>query len=316
VLGGLALGAAVLLHPWMLAMALPFAVVWCLERTLAGRPRDAAWLVLGALPAMLALGGYDAAVNGNALRPNYAVTGEAFRFGGLHFREFFLFYAVSLAIFPLAGWAGLSRRNAQGWALPAAIMVVVIGASLYDYRDGLTSGLHGIGALIAGAVPGQRFLLPASVIACVPAARYLDGWRKSAGEGWTKRWRAAALATFIAGYALVGAMHQSFLRANAAVQIAIARAVPERARLIGNGGILKELAPVFRNLDFRPVDASDARAARESGAYVAWLVAPDAPPPAAIFAGRRSEKVQARSWVWNRDLWIGYPAAAPPAERQ
>ena len=40
-------------------------------------------------------------------------------------------------------------------------------ASIYYYRDGLGYG-------VAGFLPAQRFLLPASLLACVPAAAPLQ----------------------------------------------------------------------------------------------------------------------------------------------
>jgi hypothetical protein len=104
----------------------------------------------------------------------YAINGEALWFTGEHFASFFPFYVASIVIFPVAGLAALSPRWSRGWQTPAAVAAVVIAASLYGYRDGLTSGLAPAAAMLAGAVPGQRFILPASVIACVPAARWLD----------------------------------------------------------------------------------------------------------------------------------------------
>ncbi len=311
IVGGLAMGAAVLLHPWMAAAMVPLAAVWSVERISAGRIREAIRLGIGAFPTVIALGGFYAIVNGSAVRANYAVTGEVFRFGGEHFSTFLPFYLVSLAIFPTAGWAALSPRYAKGWAVPAAVGAVVLGASLYQYRDGLTSGLPGVAALVAGAIPGQRFLLPASVLACVPAARFLETRLRSICVAWGHPLRAAVLIVFVAGYGAIAALHQSFLRANAAVQIAIAGAVPSGALLLGNGEILKELAPVRRIVAYREISPRDSDAARGRGAYVAWITAPGATPPAAIFSGRRVERVQARSWVWNRDLWIGYPSEAP-----
>ncbi|HUY28627.1 MAG TPA: hypothetical protein VMV27_14550 [Candidatus Binataceae bacterium] len=313
VLGGLALGAAVLLHPWMLVTATAFAAVWSVERIASGRAREVMWLALGAAPSAAALGGYAAQVNGSVLRVNYAMTGEVYLFTGAHLREFLPFYIASLGIFPIAGWAALSPRCARGWAAPVTVAAIVIGASLYDFRDGLTSGLHGAVALIAGAIPGQRFLLPASLLACTPAARWLDARRVSLGTAWTNRSRAMALTLFVIGYAIVGTMHQSYLRAHAVVQSAIARALPERARLVGNGDLLKELAPVFRIVDYRAVDGAEAAAASDRQAYAAWLGAPGAAPPAALFAGRPLKKVEARSWVWNRDLWIGGPVVSGAA---
>ncbi|HVA80985.1 MAG TPA: hypothetical protein VNF29_08670 [Candidatus Binataceae bacterium] len=101
--------------------------------------------------------------------------------------------------------------------------------------------------------------------------------------------------------------------AHAVVQTAIARAVPERARLLGNFNILKELAPVFRIVDFQDVDGTVAPASGDRQAYAGWLGAPGEALPAALFAGRPLKKVEARSWVWNRDLWIGGPAVSGAA---
>ncbi len=313
-IGGLALGAAVLLHPWMSVFAGPLAASWWIERERSEKWRDGLWLALGAFPSIIVIGAYDLIVNGDALRVNYAMTGELAGFYGAHFFAFAPFYVLSLLIFPIAGWAALSPRWSRGWAIPATTAAIVICASLYGYRDGLTSGLGGWRGTIFGAIPGQRFLLPASMLACVPAADWLQERVGALGLAWSNTSRAAALAVFIAAYGILGGMHQGFLRANAVVQQAISAAVPSGAALVGEGAILKELAPVNGIISYRSIDDADSSAG-DGRDYVAWLVAPGAAPPA-LMAGRRVECARARSWIWNRDLWIGWPRSAAAGESE
>jgi len=40
------------------------------------------------------------------------------------------------------------------------------------------------------------------------------------------------------------------------------------------------------------------------------VAAPGAEPPPDWTRGRTTELVRARSWVWNRDLWIAWPRGA------
>ncbi len=316
ILGGLSMGAAVLLHPWMAAMVLPYAAVWWWEQGARNRLRYGALLALGAAPAIVALATYDRIAFGSSIVIGYVAHGEAFSFNGAHFSQYLPFYIASLGIFPIAGWAAFSPRWSKGWATPAAAAAVVLVASLYNYRDGINTGLSGPGWFIAAAVPGQRFLLPVSLIACLPASRWLDAHLGASGFRWTRQKAGVALVIFVAGYTLLSALHQNFLRANAIVQRSIAAAVPERAVLVGNDEVLKQLAPVYRIVDFRPGDLDESLASRIPDAYVAWFVAPGETPPAILFAGRRTEIVRARSFAWNRDLWIGIPADRTPRKER
>ncbi len=308
--GALALGAAVLLHNWMAVFAIASAGAWWLSRPRARRRSDAVALAAGAAPAIIALGAYNYATTASPLRAVYAITGEAFWFTGEHFAQFFPFYLASIVVFPLAGLAALSPRWSRGWQTPATVATVVLAASLYRYRDGLTSDLAPAIAMIAGAVPGQRFILPASVIACVPAARWLDDRLGRLGFAWTTAMRSAALAAFVAWFGVIAVLHQNFLRANAAVQSAIARAVPAGGQIIGTGEVLKQLAPVYRNVRLRSVAPGDPNVAAAGDSYLVWMGAPGAEPPPDWTRGRTTEMVRARSWAWNRDLWIAWPRAA------
>jgi hypothetical protein len=186
--------------------------------------------------------------------------------------------------------------------------VMIAAASLYPYRDGLTSGLSGAAALIAGAIPGQRFLLPVSVVACVPAARWLSSRLPLPAASWPAALRAVALAVFVVGFASLSALHQSYLRAHAKVQTALATALPAGAIVAESdqGDILKELAPVYELVEYHRDDSSGANG-QLRGAYHVWMGEPGEAPPASITASPRTEMVPARSWVWKRDLWIAWP---------
>ncbi len=308
--GALALGASVLLHEWMVVFAIASAGVWWLSRPRARRWSDAVALAAGAAPAIIAVAAYNYATTASALRGGYAINGEAFWFTGEHFASFFPCYLASLAFFPVAGLAALSPRWSRGWQTPAVVAAVVTAASLYGYRDGLTSGLTPAAAMLAGAVPGQRFILPASVIACVPAARWLDDRLGQRGFAWTTARRSAALAAFVACFGVIAALHNDFLRANAAVQTAIARAVPAGGDIVGAGEVLKELAPVYRNVRLRQVAPDDPSVAAAADSYLVWMGAPGTAPPPEWTRGRTTELVRARSWAWNRDLWIAWPRDA------
>ena len=306
-LGGLAFGAAVLLHPWMAFFAIPFSVVWWLEGGAENRLPRALALATGALPAILVLGVYNYLTTGAPYRSGYVILGYEFWFAGKSFIAYFPFYLASLAIFPIAGLSVLSPRWSRGWALPVSAAVMIVTASLYRYRDGLTSDFSGVVALIAGAIPGQRFLLPVSVVACVPAARWLSSRFALPAANWPAALRLAALAVFVVGFAGLSALHQNYLRAQAKVQTALAAALPPGAQVVDvdDGDSLKELAPVYELVAYRRDESGAARQARD--AYRVWIGAPGAAPPTAISASPRIEMVPARSWVWKRDLWIAWP---------
>jgi len=76
-------------------------------------------------------------------------------------------------------------------------------------------------AELTGLVPGQRFLLPFSMIACIPPARFLN----SRISGWDaarlSTIRVGALAIFIVGLAMLSIFHQAYLDAFAKIQDAL-----------------------------------------------------------------------------------------------
>jgi hypothetical protein len=313
--GGLAFGASVLLHPWMAPLAVVFSTVWVVERDRGALGRDSAALALGAAPCVIALGAYNYLTVGSPFRDVYVITGHQYNFSGAHFLHFAIFYLGSLALFPLGGWAVLSPRWSRGWALPMSAAAMVALASLYGYRDGLNVGSARVGwliALAAGLIPGQRFLLPVSMIACVPAARLLD---VRLGEAVRRRhlllpW--GALAVFAAGFIALSAAHQAYLDAHAQVQQVLARMLPAGAEIaIGNelagDDLSKELAPTGQIYD--RVDSPRAGAPAPA-AYVGYLARPGGRPPEQWTVGRRMELLPVRSWAWNRDLWIGEQADA------
>ena len=119
------------------------------------------------------LGSYNFATTGSPFRSVYTLLGHQNSFVGDHFGSYALFYAASLAIFPLAGWVVFSPKWARGWTLPATSAAMVLLASLYYYRDGLNvsaSAIHSTMALLAGAIPGQRFLIPVSMVGMHPGS--------------------------------------------------------------------------------------------------------------------------------------------------
>jgi hypothetical protein len=312
--GGLAFGASVLLHPWMGPMVMVFSAVWLCERRLRSLARDATALAIGALPCVLALGAYNYATVGRPFANVYVLTGHGTSgyFPGKHILDFGLFYIASLAVFPIAGWAVLSPRWSRGWSLPITAAVMLTLASFYFYRDGLNVGSARVGTLlgfVAGLIPGQRFLLPVSMIACVPAARFLNAKFGEAAIRWRHPLAAATLAVFAAGFIGLSAAHQAYLDAHLEVQRELNNELPEHAAIalgveVDGDELAKELAPV-RNLYDR-VDA-EGPGAPARGAYIAYLARPGDRPPEPWVAGRSLEVTQIRSWAWNRDLWIGAP---------
>jgi hypothetical protein len=187
--------------------------------------------------------------------------------------------------------------------------VVLAMASLYYYRDGLNFGsarVPGGLAAIAGLVPGQRFLLPFSMIACLPAARFLSA-RLSA---WDNRRlttaKVGALATFVVGFAMLSIFHQAYLRAFASIQQAIRQNLPLDAPIAVDPQLVKEFAPlpaVYSHLTV--LDETDAT---PRAAYIAMLLTPGQSPPDNLIRDRDYGETHIRSWVWNRDLLIVQPA--------
>jgi hypothetical protein len=305
-LGGLALGVSVLFHPWMGPIAIVFSAVWMLESRFEG----ALGLVVGALPAVIALAVYNYLITGSPLRNFYTMSGHQYLFDGRHLIHFFLFYAVSLAIFPLAGWSVFSRRWSGTWALPAIAVLVLVMGSFYYYRDGLNVGSTRVGLLaseIAGLVPGQRFLLPLSMVACLPAARFLNS-RISQWQVSRDRLKLAALVVFIAGFTTISGLHQSYLRCFATIQSALYQNIPSDSAVAVTGDLTKELAPL--RFVYRGAVVVDPDETPAPSNYAAILVSPGESPPPAWARNREFRTVVIRSWIWNRDLLI-----APPASR-
>ena len=310
-LAGVALGASVLLHPWMAPFVAMLSVVWLLERPSVDRIENARWLLAGALGPIVLLALYNFATTGNPVRNVYTMLEHQASFTGSRFLSFFPFYLASLAIFPLAGWAVFSPKWASGWAIPAASATALLLASMYYYRDGLNVSSTQVGSLaafVAGAIPGQRFLIPVSIVACIPAARFLDSYSEVAPRWVIDCARPLALVGFISGFSLLSAAHQSYLRAHAAVQTALCQAIPASARVTISDEVLKHMAPSCKV--FQRVESERADQIPPADSFTVWLGEPGIPPPQKWIAQRESKSFQIRSWIWNRDLWISMPAQA------
>jgi hypothetical protein len=305
-LAGLAFGASVLMHPWMAPVSIVFCAVWIVE----ARFRGLLALALGAMPSIVLLGAYNFATTGSPFQNVYTITGHQHLFQGDHFLAFFAFYAASLAIFPLAGWSAFFRRWTGTYAIPAAGAVVVAMASLYYYRDGLNLGSERVPAAVAeltGMVPGQRFLVPFSMIACVPAARFLNSWLSAWDTGRRTTTKFAALAAFAAGFVMLSIFHQAFLRTAANIQDALHENIPPDAPVAVDYKVIQELPPLpnpYRNVTI--VDESDAPSPQS---YIAVLLPPGQSAPDYLTRNREWREIKIRSWVWNRDLLIVQPVA-------
>ena len=121
-LAGLAFGASVLMHPWMGPIVVLFCAVWIIERRFSGGMQ----LVLGALPSIILLTGYNVLTTGNPFRSVYTILGVQNLFNGSNFLRFLVFYVASLTVFPIAGWSVFSRRCSGTYALPAAGAVTLV----------------------------------------------------------------------------------------------------------------------------------------------------------------------------------------------
>ena len=304
---GVSLSVAGLFHPWMIPVAAALSLGWWLDAPRA-RIKPLLVLVAGALPGAAALLAYNAYTTGSPFLNAYTLLGTQYGFRGEHVPAFLPLYAGSLLVMPIAGWAALSRRWSGGLAIPFASATVLLMASFYYYRDGLGYG-------IAGLLPGQRFLLPASLLACVPAARWLShyGGRVAAAYGIAARlpsWApGAALACFVFGFTLVSVGHRDYLDAHASVQQAIRSMIPDGSRVLVGDRAFKEFAPVLGEWRLRQVrDGLPDRSVRE-GAYAVWIGPPGSVPPGQWLDGSTPVRVAARSWIWKRDVWIAPPAA-------
>jgi hypothetical protein len=293
---GLALGAAVLLHVWLAPVAAAFAAVWWID---SGR-RDARMLGLllaGALPAIVLMALYNLAVTGDPLLNAYWITGHQRAFDGRQFESFLPFYVLSLGIAPLAGWAALSRRWAGTWAIPATTTAVVLLAALYYYRDGVEYGL-------AGWVPGRRFLLPVTVLACLPAARLLAS-RFGRMQQWRVPAQAAVIAAFTIGFGAISMAHQQYLEGQATVQATLRGAIPEGAPVLANAHAFKAFAPVNGRWALRLMrDGGEPAATDRPDEYRVWIGRPGEHPTAGWFAERTPRVVEVRSLKCCGLFWV------------
>ncbi len=304
---GLAFGASVLLHPWMGPIAIVFCAVWIIEQRLRGLVE----LIVGALPSIVLLGAYNFVTTGSPIKNVYTILGHQHLFQGDHFAAYFAFYVVSLAIFPLAGWSAFFRRWSGTYAVPAAGAVVFSMASLYYYRDGMNLGSERVPAVVAeltGLVPGQRFLLPFSMIACVPAAKYLNSWLSQWDSARVTTARVVALSGFVVGFVLLSIFHQTFLQTAADIQNALHENIPPDAPVAVDYKVAQELPPLpaaYRNLTI--VDETDPP---PPDAYIAILLKPGESRPQNLNRNSASREIAIRSWVWNRNLLIVQPVRA------
>ena len=314
VLGGLAFGCAVLLHPWMGPLVVVFSAVWLLETGSDAIIERTLKLAIGAAPAVVMLAAYNYHVTGSPVLNAYWLLGHQRNFNGLHFASFAPFYLLSLMIFPLGGLVVLSPRWSKGWSLPTSSAAVLVLASLYYYRDGINFGELRVLPLLAGTIPGQRFLLPVSFLACVPAARYLSGNLGSLNARFYRWTCSAAAALFIASFWSISVVHQNYLRAHAAIQQAVNADVPTGAQVVivsslaANFGGCKELAPVYTVRHcLEAVPASNDTGQMMPGAYLMWIGLPGTRAPGQWFLGLHHRLVTARSWFWKADVWIANP---------
>ena len=296
---GAALGIASLLHPWMIPVSGALALGWWLD---APRPRlrPALLLVAGAAPAAAMLLFYNHYTTGSPFRNAYSVMGTHYGFRGTNISTFLPLYAGSLALMPLAGYAALSRRWSRGLAIPAAVGTVLVMASLYYYRDGLNHG-------VAGLLPGQRFLIPASLLACLPAARFLADVSARTTPAIARRLPQAALVCFVVGFFAVSFWHGTYLNAHGDVQAAIRSSIPDGSRVLVSDRAFKEFAPVLGTWRLRQIRDRLPSDTERDGAYAVWIAPPGGVPPAGWLSDPAPRRVLARSWVWNRDVWIGAP---------
>jgi hypothetical protein len=305
---GLLFGISVLMHPWMGPLAIVAVAVWCIEQGRADFLSNATRVSLGAAPAVAALAVINYASTGNPLVNSYTLLNHQSSFTFDDLIAQIPFYLGSLAVFPLAGWAILSPKWSRGWTLPITAAVVATMASMFGFRDGLNVGSARIGrtlALIAGAVPGQRFLLPISMLACVPAARFLSARFASIPDRYVAAMRPLALAAFVVSFVALSIAHRNFQRAHLDAQNALRRAIPPDARIVVSPELYKEFAPVPVLYD--RVNGTENIPQPPPGAYVALESPPNAPPSTELLDHRKTEAVKIRSWIWNRDIWLAWP---------
>ena len=320
VLAGFSLASASLFHPWLIAAAASLSIGWWLEAP-RRRLKEFALLGCAAAPAAASLMIYNAATTGSPFQNVYSLLGTQYAFNGEHVGTFLPFYLVSLLVMPIGGWVAFSPRWARGHAVPFTLATIVTLASLYYFRDGMSYGL-------AGWVPGQRFALPASLLACMPAARFLSyraatlklapataterttAWRL-ARHSLLRRAQLAAVACFIAGFLALSLWHAAYLDAHATVQEAIRTIIPAGAHVLVGERAFKEFAPVNGRWTLRQMRADRIPTDDERvGSYTVWIGSPGEQPPQGWFSDPRPLRIEARSWVWSRDMWIGGPSVS------
>lgn len=311
---GVALSLGALFHPWMIPVSGALSVGWWLDAPRT-RLRPLMVLLAAAAPAAAMLLLYNVYTTGSPFRNAYSVMGTQHGFKGENLATFLPLYAGSLLLMPLAGWAALSRRWSGSLAVPAAVGTVLIMASFYYFRDGMGHGL-------AGLLPGQRFLIPASMLACLPAARFLSHWAAGAAANRNQRSAsigqsrfvaclpAAGLVCFVAGFAAVSLWHGAYLDAHAEVQAAIRSSIPDGSKVLVGDRAFKEFAPVLGTWRLLQVRDRLPNGTERDGAYGVWIGPEGTLPPPGWFSDPAPRRVPARSWVWNRDVWIGAPAKA------
>lgn len=311
---GVAMSLGALFHPWMIPVSAALSAGWWLEDP-RQRLRPLLLLVAAAAPAAAALMVYNLITTGSPFQNAYSLLGTQHGFKGENIGTFLPLYAGSLLLMPVAGWAALSRRWSGTLAVPAAVATVLIVASVYYFRDGQGYGL-------AGLLPGQRFLIPASMLACLPAARFLShraGMMANPhqrlasialGSPFRAHLPAAAFVCFVAGFAAVSVWHGAYLDAHAEVQAAIRSSIPEGSRVLVGERAFKEFAPVLGTWRLLQTRDRLPNETERVGAYAVWIGAPGTSPPHGWFSDPAPRHVPARSWVWSRDVWIGAPAKA------
>ena len=304
-LGAFALGLAALFHPWMIPFATVVALGWWTEKG-QREIRSLMLLAAGASPAIAALAIYNLVTTGGILRTAYWVIGDQHNFAVQFLPENVPFYVLSLAAVPIGGWAVLSRRHAGSRTVGVAAAVVVCLASLYYYRDGRPYGW-------AGWTPGQRFLLPASLLACAPAASWLRGAGEALSRG--RRLRQSLAAVALAGGIclswVIGKFHQEYLAAHRAVQAFLVAEIPQGAHAFVSERLGKEFAPVNGTWTVRVMRTPQALVEHAvcGDGFLVWDGPPGTAPEPIVIAARIWKKLEVRSWIWRRDVWLAKPSS-------
>jgi hypothetical protein len=307
VAGALALGAAALLHIWLAPVALVIAGCWWVERSRTSL-RGAAALVTGAAPAVLLMGLYNGVTTGNPLVNSYWLIGHQQNFAGDQLAGFVVYYSMALLFVPPGGWMAMTRRWAGSAAVPLAIVAVLTLASFYYYRDGMNFG-------VAGWVPGLRFLLPASLLAVVPAAHWWNDAVLPMNPNKRLRWLAPVWGTalFGLGFAVLSVGHQDYLNAQRDAQRFVATEIPAGARIVGGPGTFKLFAPVVGRWSVELVEEGESRlAVQRRDCYVVWITSSEEQVDPGWFRDRASRATTVNSWIWRRKIVIGRPAAPEP----